>query len=163
MTDLLNSLGGNTATTLTNSVVDKDLAIDHNLATFSIFSLTLSGLTGLNSVDQVIFLNGSPQGEYVVFGVAFPVATLELSLLRDVYVKTYLGSVQQEQLIVDVTSLDLLGAVGAVGPRKAFLGFKATKPYERAVIAIATTLLSADVGEAMHVHEFCTEGRFVTP
>lgn len=162
VTDLLNLLGGDTATRLLNSVVDQDLAIDGDLETFSTFSLT-ANLLGplLSTVDQVIELGGeAPVGSYAVFGVSFPTATLELSLLQTVTVTTFLNGVEQENVSIDATTLDLLGAV-AVGNPRAFVGVKTTTAWDTASIGIAPLLVSANVGEAMYVHELCTGGNLV--
>ncbi|HEY0975102.1 MAG TPA: hypothetical protein VGE57_11465 [Solimonas sp.] len=163
LTTLLNLLGGNTATRLLNSVVDQELAIDGELETASKFSLTVNLLSGLlSSVDQLITLGGTaPVGSYAVFGVSFPTATLELSLLQEVRVRTFLNGTQQETVALDASTLDLLGAV-SVGDPRAFVGVKATKPWNAASIGIDPIVISANVGEAMFVHELCTGGRLVT-
>ena len=159
---LLNLLGGDTATRLLNSVVDQELAIDGNLESASKFSLTVGLLGGLiSSVDQLITLGGTaPSGSYAVFGVSFPIATLELSLLQTVTVTTFRNGVAQESATLDATTLDLLGAI-AVGDPRAFVGVKTTKAWDSASIGVAPDLISADVGEAMYVHELCTGGRLV--
>lgn len=162
LTTLLNLLGGNTLTQLLNSVSDKELAIDGDLDSHSTFSLTVGLLTGLlSTVDQRITLNGVAQpGDYAVFGVSFPTATLELSVLNTVTVRTFRNGVQQETASLSQSTLDLLGAVN-VGTARAFVGVKATKPYDSATIGITPGLLSANVGEAMFVHELCTKGHLV--
>lgn len=162
LTTLLNLLGGGTLTQLLNSVSDKELAIDGNLETGSTFSLTVGLISGLlSSVDQRVTLNGTvPSGNYAVFGVSFPTATLELSLLNQVTVRTFLGGTQQETATLNQSTLDLLGAVN-VGTARAFVGVKTTKPYDTATIGITPGILSANVGEAMKVHELCTKGHLV--
>lgn len=162
LTLLLNLLGGNTLTQLLNSVTDKELAIDGDLESHSTFSLTVGLISGLlSSVDQRVILNGTvPSGNYAVFGVSFPTATLELSLLNQVTVRTFLNGVQQESASLSQSTLDLLGAVN-VGTARAFVGVKTTQPYDTATVGITPGVLSANVGEAMFVHELCTKGRLV--
>lgn len=160
--DLLTLLGGDTATRLLSSVVDQELAIDGDLETHSTFSLTVDLLGGLLfSVDQLISLGGTaPSGSFAVFGVAFPMATLELSVLQTITVTTFLDGVEQESATIDATTLDLLGAVG-VAPARAFVGVKTTTPWDSASIGITPTVLTANVGDAMFVHELCTGGSLV--
>ena len=162
LSDLLNSLGGTTLTTLLNSVKDKDLAIDGILPTFSTFSLTAGGLGALNSVDQIVHINDAtvPSGNYAVFGVTFPAGTLALSIANAVSVTTFLGTTQQETMTFDQTALQLLGAVNT-GPARAFIGLKTHKDYNGVLIDLTPSVLSADVGDAMHVNELCTKGGFV--
>jgi len=163
LTSLLNLLGGSSLTALLNAVKDKDLAIDGNLVTHSTFTLTAGLLTGaLNSVDQSV-LPPEPieAGNYAVFGVSFPTGTLDLGLLNTITVTTYLNDVAQESnTLTQPLILDLIGQIG-VGGDPAFVGVKATKPYDRATIALAPMVLDVDVGDAMFVHELCTGGRFV--
>lgn len=164
LTALLELLGGSSLTQLLNSVKDKELVIDGELESHSTFTLTLGLLGGLlSSVDQTVRLGGvAGAGNYAVFGVSFPVATLELSLGNSIIVTTYrkvgIVDVQQETVTLPVTSLDLLGLVGG---GRAFVGVKATKDYDRVTIGLTPGLLSANVGEAMFVHELCTKGRLV--
>jgi len=96
-----------------------------------------------------------------VFALSFPVATVELSLIQSVTVTTFLGTTEQETVNADATSLDLLGAVGTADPFR-FFGMKVTKPYNSVSISLTPTVLSANVGDAMKVHELCTGGRFVS-
>jgi hypothetical protein len=158
-------LGAGPLEQLLASVKDVELAIDGDLDSYSTFTLPLSLLnlpafSLINSVDQVVKLNGTvPAGQYAVFGVSFPIATVELSA-NTVAVKTFRNGVATgEQATVTVTALDLLGQVG-IGERRAFVGIKATQPYDSASIGLGA-ILSANVGDAMYVHEFCTEGRLV--
>lgn len=167
LTGLLNSIGGDSATTLLNSVNDKELAIDGTLRTASIFTLTASLLgTAIDSIDQSVLLPDPvaiPAGRYAVFAVSFPPALLNLGLLTSVTVTTYLGdstTPQEAPVTLDATALDLLG-MGVVGPAYAFIGRRVTQPYDRATIALAADVLAADVGEAMFVHEMCTDGQIV--
>jgi hypothetical protein len=163
LTDLLNGLGGGSAAALLNSVTDRDLAIDLDLETYSRFVSTLGGLGALDTVEQVVSINGViPVGQYAVFAVSFPLALLEASVLHDVIVTTFRGEAAQESITFDATTIDLLGAVGTVAPIRAFIGLKATKPYDQVSIGISSGVLSVNVGDAMYVHELCTDGRFVT-
>lgn len=163
LTSLVNLLGGNSLTALLNAVKDKDLAIDGNLATHSTFTLTAGLLTGaLNSVDQSVLPPATiAAGNYAVFGVSFPTGTLDVGLLNTITVTTYLNDVAQESnTLTQALILDLIGQIG-VGGEPAFVGVKATQPYDRATIALAPMVLNVDIGEAMFVHELCTGGRFV--
>jgi len=161
---LLNLLGGTTATRLLNSVVDQELAIDGNIESASTFTLTVGLLGGLiSSVDQLITLGGTaPSGSYAVFGVSIPAGTLDLSILETVRVTTFLNDVAQESAELDATALDLLanGVYSASGPN-AFVGVKTTKAWNSASVGLEAGLLSANVGEALKVHELCTGGRLV--
>lgn len=161
LTDLLNGLGAASATALTNSVHDKVLAIDGTLRTASVFTLTAS-LPAVDSIDQQILLPTSlGSGNYAVFAVSFPPGLLNLGVLTQVSVTTFLGeTLQEDAVVLDATALDLLG-VGAVGPVYAYVGRKVTKPYDRAVISLQAGALAVDVGEAMYVHEMCTGGDLV--
>lgn len=162
LTALLNTLGGDTATRLLNSVVDLDLAIDGDLRTASKFTLSAGLLLGLvDSVDQVIVPDDDvPSGNYAVFAVSFPTATLELSVLNAIRVTTFRDEEIQERATVLESALDLLGVV-QVGRRRAFIGLKTQEDYDAASIGIVPGLVTANVGEAMYVHELCTRGRFI--
>lgn len=167
LSDLLNLLGGNSVTALTNSVRDKELTIDGTLETGSTFTLTaaLLGIPGvgalIDSIDQNIILpSPQPAGSFAVFGLTFPGATVEASLLSGFTVTTYLGNNEQESEDFSVTAIDLLGFSG-LGDQIGFFGFKATQPYDRATISLIPTLIAANVGDAMKAHEMCTNGSFV--
>lgn len=160
---LLDLLGGDTLTTLLASVTEPDNVIDGNLATYATFTQTLGGLVGLDSVDESVLFGGAvPAGTYAVFGLSFPAGTVDLSLLNQITVTTYKGDVEQETVPFTQSAVDLLGAT-VLGQKSIFLGLKAKKDFDRATVGISTTLLSANVGEAMYVHEMCTGGKFVTP
>ncbi len=168
LTGLLNSLGGNSATDLLNSVGDKELAIDGTLRTASTFTLTASLLgTAIDSLDQSVLIPepaSIPAGRYAVFAVSFPPGLLDLGLLTSVTVATYLGdsaTPQEAPVVLDATALDLLGT-GLTGPTYAVIGRRVTQPYDRATISLSADVLAADVGDAMFVHEMCTDGAFVS-
>ncbi|MGH8444224.1 MAG: hypothetical protein ACREVL_03105, partial [Solimonas sp.] len=162
LTALLNLLGGDTATTLLNSVTEPDNVIDGRLATYSTFSLTLGLLGGLiSTVDEsVVFPSQVPSGNYAVFGISLPQATADVSLFNTISVTTYLGDTQQETKSYSQSDLDLLGL--GTGDA-AFVGLKAHKAFDRATLRITPGLLTVDVGDALHAHELCTGGKFVTP
>lgn len=163
LTDLVNDLGGTSTTALLNSVSDKDLAIDGTLRTASVFTLTASLLgTEIDSIDQQVVLPTSlGAGNYAVFGVSFPPGLIDLGLMTEVRVTTFLGdTLQEEAVVLDATAIDLLG-VGVFGPVYAYVGRKVTKPYDRAVISLQAGLLAVDVSQAMYVHELCTGGNLV--
>jgi hypothetical protein len=168
LTDLLNLLGGSTLTTLLNSVTEPNNVIDGNLSTFSTFSLTLGLLGGLlDTVDESVLLPSGttvPAGKFAVFGVSFPKGTVDLSLVNKVQVATYLTdnkgvSNLQEGLILDQSALTLLGAIGGSTPAAVWIGVETTVPYDRATISLTPGLLTASVGDAMHVFELCVDGR----
>lgn len=163
LTDVLNTVGGDTATRLLNSVVDLELAIDGDLRTASKFSLTAAGLFGvIDSVDQVVLIDGEvPSGNFAVFAVSFPIAALELSLLQQVRVTTFRdGAPLERAVLTEPLGLDLLGAVRA-GRARAFVGVRTTRDYDAASVGLVPGVLSANVGDAMFVHELCTRGSFV--
>jgi hypothetical protein len=160
LTPLLNQLGATTATTLLNSVVNPYFAIDGNLDTFSTFALTAGALSAVDSVGQTVLLpTGSTvaAGGYAVFAVQFPAGTVTASIIGNVTVTTYLNNVAQESITVAENQIALLGN-NVLGTTNAFIGVQATKPYDSANISLTPSLLSADVGDAMHVNELCTGG-----
>ncbi|NKF21438.1 hypothetical protein [Solimonas marina] len=161
---LLGVLGGDTLTTLLASVTEPDNVIDGDLSTYATFTQTLGGLVGLDSVDEsVIFPDSVPAGTYAVFGLSFPAGTVDASLLNQITVSTYDGDASTPLETVDFTqnAVDLLGAT-VLGDKSIFLGIKTKKAFTRATVSLSTTLLSANVGDAMYVHELCTGGDFVT-
>jgi len=163
LTSLINTLGGTPITALTNGVSEPYNAVDGYLSTYATFTLPASLLT--SAVDAVAESITFPQkvgaGAYAVFGVTFPAGTLNLGLTKTVTVSTYLGTTLQESLSVNEVNLDLLGRTVA-GDQAAFIGIKTKKDFNSAVIALSSTLASVQVGDAMHVHELCTGGKFVT-
>ncbi|MFC4250932.1 hypothetical protein [Sinimarinibacterium flocculans] len=164
LTDLLNLLGGDSLTSLLNSVTSPDNVIDGQLSTFATFTTTLGGLGLLNSVDLNVLFPGSMNlvGSYAVFGISFPGGTVDLSLADQVTVSTFLGSDEQEQVVLTRVILDLLGQ-NLLGGEPVWFGLQATKNYDRVAISVTSALLSVNVGEQLHVHELCPGGRFVTP
>ena len=162
LTALLDQLGGNSATTLLNSVINPNNVIDGKLSTFATYQLTASLLGGpIDSVDESVVMPAGvtvPAGKFAVFGVSFPSDTVGLSLLQNVTVSTSLAGVQQESNVETSTLLlSLLGAT-VVGQPALWLGVETTKPYDTATLSLAPTLLSADVGDALHAYEFCVDG-----
>ena len=166
LTNLLNLLGATTVTQLLNSVSNPDKVIDGNLDTYASVSLTLGLLGGLlDSVDESVVLPSGttvPAGKFAVYGLTFPKGTVSLSLLSQVKVATYLNNVAQESNTQDQNALALLGAIGGSAPAAAFVGVKTTKAYDRATISLTPGLLSVNVGDAMRIHELCTDGDLVT-
>lgn len=164
LSNLLNLLGGNSVSTLLGSVTEPDNAIDGYLSTYATFTSTASGLGLLNTVDlNVVYPSSNGMsGTYAVFGLTFPRNTVNLSLLRTISVTTYKGEVEQETLSINDFSLDLLG-LPLVGGQPLYFGIKTTKDYDRATLTLGAGLLSATVGEALHVHELCVGGKLVTP
>ena len=166
LTTLLNLLGATTVTQLLNSVSNPNNVIDGNLDTYASVSLTLGLLGGLlSSVDESVLMPSGttvPAGKFAVYGLTFPKGAVSLSLLSQVKVATYLNNVAQESNALDQSALALLGAVGGSTPPAVFLGVQTTKPYDRATVSLTPGLLSVNVGDAMRIHELCTDGRLVT-
>jgi hypothetical protein len=160
LTTLLNSLGGTTATTLLNSVTQPNNVIDGDLNTYATFALTAGLITGLlDSVDESVLIPaGVPAGKYAVFGLSFPNGTVNLSLLNSVTVTTYLNNVAQEHNTLNQTLLLGLLGQGVLSSAPVWLGVKTTKEYDRATVSLTPGVISADVGDAMHVYELCTDG-----
>jgi hypothetical protein len=164
LSTLLNLLGGGSLTTLTNSVTSPNNVIDGKLPTFATFTTTAGGLGLLNSVDLNVLLPGAMNlvGNYAVFGVSFPGGTVDLSLLDQITVTTFLNDAEQEFVTFNSVVIDLLGQ-NVVGGDPIWFGLQATKNFNRVSIALTSALLSANVGEQLYVHELCPSGRFVTP
>jgi hypothetical protein len=163
--DLVDLIGGDSVATLLNSVTDKDLAIDGDLATASTFTLTADLLALVSNVEQTVFAApGFPlaAGKFAAFALGFPIATLELSLLSSLSVTTLLGDTERETITVPLVDLDLLGAVQA-GEAFAFVGLRTTQSFDSVRLSLAPAVLSVNVGEALKVYELCTELRQVTP
>lgn len=169
LTTLLDLLGGGTVTQLLNSVTAKENVVDRSLDTFAQYNLTAGLLTLpmvgnlVSSVDLVVGLNSKvPVGQYAVFGVTFPAATVEATLMQTLTITTFNGTAVAETRDISLTALDLLG-MGVVGAPALFVGFKTTVPYDSVSISLDPSLLSANVGNAMNVHELCTGGSFLAP
>ncbi|MGJ8670797.1 MAG: hypothetical protein ACSHXK_15010, partial [Oceanococcus sp.] len=141
---LLDPLGGDSVNALTNSVKDQTLAIDSDLKTASVFTLTASALEIIGSavggavdvIQQEISLP-APIGGFAVAALSFPNGTLDLSLQGSVVITTYLdlaGAPAEEPaepaVSFPITSIDLLGQ-SVVNPGYAFVGRQVTKPYNR--------------------------------
>ena len=73
-------------------------------------------------------------------------------------VATYLNNVQQEQNTLNQTLLLGLLGQGVLTSPAVWLGVKTEKAYDRATVSLSPGVLSADVGDAMHVYELCTDG-----
>ncbi|PPE74323.1 hypothetical protein C3942_09860 [Solimonas fluminis] len=159
LTALLNLLGADPVTQLTNGVADKDLLIDGKLSTHSTFTLAV-GLLGslLEGVDQNVELPAAaPAGTYAVFALGFPNGTVDLSLVNQIKISTTLNGADRESRSYTQSDLDLLGAGTH---ERAWVGFKSTQSFDKATITLEPGLLSANVGKAMYVHELCTGGKF---
>jgi hypothetical protein len=161
---LLNTLGGNSATTLLNSVINPNNVIDGKLSTFATYQLTASLFGGpIDSVGESVVMPAGttiPAGLYAVFGVSFPGNTVGLSLLQNATVSTSLNGVQQESNVLTSSLLLSLLGQNVVGQAPIWIGLKATKPYDTATLSLAPSVLSADVGDALHAYEMCIDGTF---
>jgi hypothetical protein len=159
---LLGGLSGDTLTRLLASVSEAPNVVDGDLATYSTFAQTAGGLAILDSVDEsVVFPGTVPSGAYAVFGLSFPGGTVDASLLNQITVTTYNNDVKQETVSLTQNAIDLLGA-SVLGDKSLFLGMKTKKAFDTVTVGLSTSLLSANVGDAMYVHELCTDGDFVT-
>lgn len=169
--NLLGLLPGDALDNLLNGVSDSVLALDSDLRTAAVVTQALSGLGGvLNSMDvQVNLPSGQtmPAGGYAVFAVSFPPSLLELGLPTTLSVQTLLGDVVQESgAQLHTANLSVLGLSPArPGSENAYalVGYKTTKPFNRAQLQIGSSLLSLDLGEKLYIHEFCTAGEVVDP
>lgn len=164
VTDLLDMLGAGTVTQLQNSVVAKELVVDGSLNTAAQYNLSVGLLGGaISSIDLFVGLNSpAPAQKYAVFLVTFPIGTVELSLIQSITVTTFLAGAQQETQEIDASTLDLAGAVSTADTIR-FVGLKSTVPYDAVTISLSPTLISTNVGNAMNVHELCTDGFFIAP
>lgn len=166
LTDLLGSLGLNVVSNLLNSVSTPEAAADANLDTAAGVTLTAGLLGGtLSSVDltAVVREGGTvPSGYYAVAGLSFPGGVANLSLFNSITIRTSLLDLPQEVMTLDQSAISLLGINGSTPP-SAWVGFRATRPYDRLTISLVPGVLSVNVGNAVRVHEFCYDGRFVIP
>ncbi|HEY1077800.1 MAG TPA: hypothetical protein VGE51_14005 [Fontimonas sp.] len=164
LTDLVNTLGGGSATSLLNSVTSPDLAIDADLRTASVFTLTASLLgTAIDTIEQNVYTPGGSTiaaGKYAVAALSFPRGLVNAGLLTGVTVTTYNNDTALESTTFDATSIELLG-LPLVGDPYAMVGMKVSQPYNRVAVSLASGLLSADVAEALYLHEVCTDGVLV--
>ena len=164
LSTLLVTLGGSNATTLLNSVINPNNVIDGNLTTYATMTLTVSLLGLLDSVDLSVLMPSGvtvPAGQFAVYGVSFPNGTVDLSLVNKVAVTTYLNNVAQESNSLNQSDLSLLGAIGGSTVPPIWIGIQATKAYDRATLSLTPGVLSADVGNAMFIYEFCPGGELV--
>ena len=162
LTSLLQTLGGSDVTTLLNSVINPNNAIDGNLSTNATMTLTVGLLGGLlDSVDLSVLLPSGttvPAGQFAVYGISFPNGAVDLTLFNTVAVTTYLNNVAQESNSLTQSDLSLLGLIGGSTVPPIWIGIEATKPYDRATLSLTPGLLTADVGNAMYIYEFCPGG-----
>lgn len=166
LTDLLGSLGLDVVGNLLNSVSTPEAAADANLDTAAGVTLT-AGLLGstLSSIDLTAEItNGGtvPSGYYAVAGLSFPGGIANLSLFNAITIRTSLLDLPQEVATLDQSAISLLGINGSTVP-SAWVGFKATRPYDKLTLSLVPGVLSVNVGNAVRVHEFCYDGRFVIP
>lgn len=163
LTDLLNSLGLGVVTSLINSVSNPPFAVDGNLDNFAGVTLT-AGLLGpvITSVDTTVVLptrSTMQPGKYAVFAVSFPSTLVNLSVFNRITVSTYLENVLQETQTLNQTGLGLLGV--GVGLSSAFIGVRTTLPFNSATLSVVPGVLTANVINAVRIHDFCIDGRFV--
>ena len=168
---LLGILSGDGLNNLLNGISDSVLALDGDLRTAAVVTQAISGLGGiLNSMDVTISMPEGqfmPVGSYAVFAVSFPPSLLELGVLSGLRVSTFIGDAVQERGVrIDASTVGLLGfstrQIGN-GNNYALIGYKTTKPYDKAQLSISSALLSLDLGDKLYIHEFCTAGDLVDP
>jgi hypothetical protein len=164
LTSLLTLLGGGSLTSLLNSVTSPGNVVDSELGTYATFTTTAGGLGLLDTVELNVLLPGAMnlEGQYAVFGLSFPGGTVDLSLMDQITVTTYLNDVQQEFRVFDAIVIDLLGQ-NLLGGEPIWFGLQATKNFDRVALSTTSALLSANVGEQLYAHELCLGGTFVTP
>ena len=155
LSDLLNGIGGGAVTDLTNSVANKDYAIDGRLDSSANIKLVASLLGPvLDTVDLHVDLPGRvPAGGYAAFAVSLPPTTLALDLTGTITVETSLAGVATGETVTkNIVRLSLLG-LGQTD--YGFIGFKTTLPYDRATISVGSSLARVSTGP-VRVHELCT-------
>lgn len=166
LTDLLGSLGLDVVGNLLNSVSTPEAAVDANLDTAAGVTLTAGLLGGtLSSVDLTAVVRDGgtvPSGYYAVAGLSFPGGIANLTLFNSITVRTSLLGLPQEVITLDQSAISLLGIDGSTVP-SAWVGVRATRPYDRLTISLVPGVLSVNVGNAVRIHEFCYDGRFVIP
>jgi hypothetical protein len=164
LTDALGLIGGGSLANLLSSVTSPDDVIDGDLASFATFTTTAGGLGELDSVDLNVLLPGSMNlvGSYAVFGLSFPGGTVDVSLVDQITVTTFLNGNEQETVVFDSIVLDLLGQ-NATGGDPVWFGLQATRNFDRVALSLSSQALSVNVGEQLYAHELCPGGRFVTP
>lgn len=161
--DLLALIGAIPVAGLLDSIREKDLVVDSDLSTFARFTRVIDLASALSTVDEVVLFNKQVSSDYLVFGLSFPDGALELSLLDQVVVRTFLGNVQQEVTVLSQAAVvDLLGVSVVPGFRRVFFGLKPTTDFDAVSVGLAPTL-GVNVGTALRVHELCTDGHFVAP
>lgn len=164
LTDLLGGLGLDVVANLLNSVQTPEAAADADLDTAAGVTLT-AGLLGstLTSVDLTAVIRDGgtvPAGYYAVAGISFPGGVANLSLFNAITVTTSLFGVPRDTITLDQSAISLLGIDGSTVPT-AWVGVRASQPYDAVTVSAVPGVLSVNVGNAMRVHEFCYDGRFV--
>lgn len=165
---------------LTGSLLDSctvqspTLAVDQNFDTYSTVQYDVGLLDPVLAMLEPELLGGSitltvklptpvPANQFAGFVISVPGGTVDLSLLRNFKVSTSLdgstepgeeaGGAQLPPTALDF-DLDLLQQLGDDTKRP--IGFANTLPYDRVSLTVDATLLSADLLQAVRVHETCT-------
>lgn len=166
LTDLLDGVGLDVVGNLLNSIQRPEQAADGNLDTAAGVTLTAGLLGGtLTSIDLTAVIRDGgtvPGGFYAVAGLSFPGGVANLSLFNAITVTTSLLGVTRETMTLDQSAISLLGIDGS-NVAAAWVGFRSALPYDAVTLSIVPGVLSANVGNAMRVHEFCYDGRFIIP
>lgn len=136
-----------TYASINNSVVLPDSLIGNNL----------TGEVGVN----VQLPTARPVGAIAALEVEVPGGTLDLTLFRNIVVRTYLDGMLQEEREslstnpIDGFSLDLLGMSPVGSNSRALIGFISTKPFDSVELTVAAGV-SVDVLEQLRVHDTCS-------
>lgn len=144
----------------TCSIQNPVAAIDGNFNSFATAQYAVGALDPAlgGSVTLTVDLPGPvAAGQVAAFAVDFPAATLvNISLLRDLTVSTALnGTAQEAHGANNAAQLDLLGTNIAGSPGRILVGFANSKPYNQLSLTVSAQLLSADLMNAVNIHEAC--------
>lgn len=160
LNSLLTQLGGSGVAKLLAGISMKDDAMDADLETYAGATLLLDLLRLVSSLDLTVELPQGrtiPAGNYAAFAISLPPSLLTLSLGLNIKVQTYLGNTATGDSIT--TDISRLGLLGLGGTQYGFVGVKATKPYDRAVMSLGAGLLTIDLAnDSVHIHELCVTG-----
>lgn len=141
----------------TCSVSDSGNVIDNSLATFAPVQFAVSALDPAlgGFVTITVDLPGPVAGGRVAgFVLNAPGDLLDVSVLRNLNVTTYLNASQQETTVGGAAAVvNLLGLLGS-GPE--LVGFVNAQPYNRIELRVDATLATAALLDALQVLELCT-------
>ncbi len=160
LNSLLNQLGGSGLSKLLAGISMKDDAVDADLETYAGATLLVDLLKLVSTLDLAVELPQGkviPAGNHAVFAISMPPSLLTLSLGLNIKVQTYLNNVATGESIT--TDISRLGLLGLGGTQYGFVGFKTTKPYDRAMVSVGAGLLTLDLAkDSVRIHELCVVG-----